>query len=223
MRLESCLPQFPTSPTFTLKRASTTAALSVYAFWTRSSQTLTAWVSLWSAALSKPKHFSKQGVRVKMWFFFQSNEQFKFPEIRNQIRSRDETKKAWCVVRVQFKASFPWLDLNQSPHLYVTSHLVPPQLLDEPQFRCITKIKTIGSTYMAASGVTPDINDYTCMKVSKLQQCCCFKVFSPITCVESAGLCPSWWLWRAQFAVRFFFFFTLSYLNMTGCFLFVSS
>ncbi|XP_024866320.1 adenylate cyclase type 3 isoform X2 [Kryptolebias marmoratus] len=38
-------------------------------------------------------------------------------------------------------------------------------LLDEPQFRCITKIKTIGSTYMAASGVTPDINnDYTCMK-----------------------------------------------------------
>ncbi|XP_046898253.1 adenylate cyclase type 3 isoform X1 [Hypomesus transpacificus] len=29
-------------------------------------------------------------------------------------------------------------------------------LLDESQFRCITKIKTIGSTYMAASGVTPD-------------------------------------------------------------------
>ncbi|KAG7232199.1 hypothetical protein INR49_009423 [Caranx melampygus] len=38
-------------------------------------------------------------------------------------------------------------------------------LLDEPQFRCITKIKTIGSTYMAASGVTPDVsNGYTCMK-----------------------------------------------------------
>ncbi|XP_053565492.1 LOW QUALITY PROTEIN: adenylate cyclase type 3 [Bombina bombina] len=31
-------------------------------------------------------------------------------------------------------------------------------LLDDPQFRCITKIKTIGSTYMAASGVTPDPN-----------------------------------------------------------------
>ncbi|XP_044306216.1 adenylate cyclase type 3-like [Varanus komodoensis] len=31
-------------------------------------------------------------------------------------------------------------------------------LLDDPQFRCITKIKTIGSTYMAASGVTPDVN-----------------------------------------------------------------
>ncbi|XP_028652609.1 adenylate cyclase type 3 isoform X1 [Erpetoichthys calabaricus] len=31
-------------------------------------------------------------------------------------------------------------------------------LLDEPQFRCITKIKTIGSTYMAASGVTPESN-----------------------------------------------------------------
>nr|XP_016852043.1 PREDICTED: adenylate cyclase type 3 [Anolis carolinensis] len=31
-------------------------------------------------------------------------------------------------------------------------------LLDDPQFRCITKIKTIGSTYMAASGVTPDIS-----------------------------------------------------------------
>uniref|UniRef100_A0A665WUN6 adenylate cyclase n=1 Tax=Echeneis naucrates TaxID=173247 RepID=A0A665WUN6_ECHNA len=38
-------------------------------------------------------------------------------------------------------------------------------LLDEPQFRCITKIKTIGSTYMAASGVTPNIsNGYTCVK-----------------------------------------------------------
>uniref|UniRef100_A0A7N6F605 Adenylate cyclase type 3 n=1 Tax=Anabas testudineus TaxID=64144 RepID=A0A7N6F605_ANATE len=38
-------------------------------------------------------------------------------------------------------------------------------LLDEPQFRCITKIKTIGSTYMAASGVTPDVsNGYTCIK-----------------------------------------------------------
>ncbi|XP_061570992.1 adenylate cyclase type 3-like [Cololabis saira] len=38
-------------------------------------------------------------------------------------------------------------------------------LLDEPQFRYITKIKTIGSTYMAASGVTPDLsNGYGCMK-----------------------------------------------------------
>ncbi|KAM9798544.1 LOW QUALITY PROTEIN: adenylate cyclase type 3 [Neosynchiropus ocellatus] len=40
-------------------------------------------------------------------------------------------------------------------------------LLDEPQFRCITKIKTIGSTYMAASGVTSDIsNGFACMKVT---------------------------------------------------------
>ncbi|XP_068792840.1 adenylate cyclase type 3 [Struthio camelus] len=41
-------------------------------------------------------------------------------------------------------------------------------LLDEPQFRCITKIKTIGSTYMAASGVTPDANanGYTTKKES---------------------------------------------------------
>ncbi|XP_012859812.1 adenylate cyclase type 3 [Echinops telfairi] len=31
-------------------------------------------------------------------------------------------------------------------------------LLDNPKFRIITKIKTIGSTYMAASGVTPDVN-----------------------------------------------------------------
>uniref|UniRef100_A0A8C3TXN9 adenylate cyclase n=1 Tax=Catharus ustulatus TaxID=91951 RepID=A0A8C3TXN9_CATUS len=39
-------------------------------------------------------------------------------------------------------------------------------LLDEPQFRCITKIKTIGSTYMAASGVTPDAgaNGFGAMK-----------------------------------------------------------
>ncbi|XP_044774481.1 adenylate cyclase type 3 isoform X3 [Neomonachus schauinslandi] len=31
-------------------------------------------------------------------------------------------------------------------------------LLDNPKFRVITKIKTIGSTYMAASGVTPEVN-----------------------------------------------------------------
>ncbi|XP_056150041.1 adenylate cyclase type 3-like [Lampris incognitus] len=31
-------------------------------------------------------------------------------------------------------------------------------LLDRDEFRCITKIKTIGSTYMAASGVTPGSN-----------------------------------------------------------------
>ncbi|KAK7885897.1 hypothetical protein WMY93_025518 [Mugilogobius chulae] len=42
-------------------------------------------------------------------------------------------------------------------------------LLDEPQFRCITKIKTIGSTYMAASGVTPDVtNGYSCVKKEDL-------------------------------------------------------
>ncbi|XP_068199426.1 adenylate cyclase type 3 [Antennarius striatus] len=31
-------------------------------------------------------------------------------------------------------------------------------LLDREEFRCITKIKTIGSTYMAASGLTPETN-----------------------------------------------------------------
>ncbi|XP_059921178.1 adenylate cyclase type 3 isoform X1 [Gadus macrocephalus] len=42
-------------------------------------------------------------------------------------------------------------------------------LLDEAQFRCITKIKTIGSTYMAASGVTPDVsNGYACLKKEEL-------------------------------------------------------
>ncbi|XP_061100222.1 adenylate cyclase type 3 isoform X2 [Conger conger] len=43
-------------------------------------------------------------------------------------------------------------------------------LLDEPQFRCITKIKTIGSTYMAASGVIPDANTngYNCLKKEEL-------------------------------------------------------
>ncbi|XP_042565055.1 adenylate cyclase type 3 isoform X2 [Clupea harengus] len=43
-------------------------------------------------------------------------------------------------------------------------------LLDEPLFRCITKIKTIGSTYMAASGVIPDntTNGYACMKKEEL-------------------------------------------------------
>lgn len=32
------------------------------------------------------------------------------------------------------------------------------KLLDRSEFRYITKIKTIGSTYMAASGVTPESN-----------------------------------------------------------------
>lgn len=42
-----------------------------------------------------------------------------------------------------------------------------PQLLDRDGFRFITKIKTIGSTYMAASGVTPEsnTNGYTNRKV----------------------------------------------------------
>lgn len=29
------------------------------------------------------------------------------------------------------------------------------ELLDEPRFSCIEKIKTVGSTYMAASGLNP--------------------------------------------------------------------
>ncbi|XP_036405766.1 adenylate cyclase type 3-like isoform X2 [Megalops cyprinoides] len=43
-------------------------------------------------------------------------------------------------------------------------------LLDGTQFRCITKIKTIGSTYMAASGVTPEANTngYTSLKKEEL-------------------------------------------------------
>ncbi len=42
------------------------------------------------------------------------------------------------------------------------------QLLDRDEFRCITKIKTIGSTYMAAAGLTPEsnMNGYSCRKVS---------------------------------------------------------
>ncbi|XP_050987131.1 adenylate cyclase type 3 isoform X3 [Labeo rohita] len=45
-------------------------------------------------------------------------------------------------------------------------------LLDEPQFRFITKIKTIGSTYMAASGVTSDnnTNGYTCVKKEEISE-----------------------------------------------------
>jgi hypothetical protein len=45
-------------------------------------------------------------------------------------------------------------------HLYVTYMFVfysyfPLQLLELPQFQDIIKIKTIGSTYMAASGLNP--------------------------------------------------------------------
>ncbi|XP_057244418.1 adenylate cyclase type 3-like [Malurus melanocephalus] len=43
-------------------------------------------------------------------------------------------------------------------------------LLDEPRFRCITKIKTIGSTYMAASGVTPDTDTFGAKVVEETQQ-----------------------------------------------------
>lgn len=42
------------------------------------------------------------------------------------------------------------------------------QLLDREEFRLITKIKTIGSTYMAASGLTPECHtigyDKVCLK-----------------------------------------------------------
>ncbi|KAK1805599.1 hypothetical protein P4O66_019879 [Electrophorus voltai] len=45
------------------------------------------------------------------------------------------------------------------------------QLLDRQEFRCITKIKTIGSTYMAASGVTPESNTNNYSSRKKEDQC----------------------------------------------------
>uniref|UniRef100_A0A4W4F110 Adenylate cyclase type 3 n=1 Tax=Electrophorus electricus TaxID=8005 RepID=A0A4W4F110_ELEEL len=44
-------------------------------------------------------------------------------------------------------------------------------LLDRQEFRCITKIKTIGSTYMAASGVTPESNTNNYSSRKKEDQC----------------------------------------------------
>ncbi|KAF7694560.1 hypothetical protein HF521_008313 [Silurus meridionalis] len=44
-------------------------------------------------------------------------------------------------------------------------------LLDRPEFLCITKIKTIGSTYMAASGVTPESNTNGYSNRKKEDQC----------------------------------------------------
>ncbi|XP_066533079.1 adenylate cyclase type 3-like isoform X2 [Hoplias malabaricus] len=44
-------------------------------------------------------------------------------------------------------------------------------LLDRAEFRCITKIKTIGSTYMAASGVTPESNTNGYSTLRKEEQC----------------------------------------------------
>ncbi|XP_072550639.1 adenylate cyclase type 3 isoform X2 [Salminus brasiliensis] len=44
-------------------------------------------------------------------------------------------------------------------------------LLDRTDFRCITKIKTIGSTYMAASGVTPESNTNGYSNRRKEDQC----------------------------------------------------
>lgn len=48
------------------------------------------------------------------------------------------------------------------------------QLLDRDEFRCITKIKTIGSTYMAASGLTPEsiTNGYSSHKVRYTSSLC---------------------------------------------------
>ncbi|CAN9507776.1 unnamed protein product [Ophioblennius macclurei] len=43
-------------------------------------------------------------------------------------------------------------------------------LLDRDEFRCITKIKTIGSTYMAASGLTPESNTNGYCKKETLSQ-----------------------------------------------------
>ncbi|GAA6076121.1 adenylate cyclase type 3-like isoform X2 [Tachysurus ichikawai] len=44
-------------------------------------------------------------------------------------------------------------------------------LLDRSEFLCITKIKTIGSTYMAASGVTPESNTNGYSSRKKEDQC----------------------------------------------------
>lgn len=77
--------------------------------------------------------------------------------------------------------------LPLSVYVNTTSRLSPCQLLDEPQFRCITKIKTIGSTYMAASGVTPDVsNGYNSIKVSMVTwlQLQCVSWLTEPTCVS---------------------------------------
>lgn len=51
--------------------------------------------------------------------------------------------------------SFP---VRDSDLLVNTYHhcLFTHQLLAEPRFNCIEKIKTIGETYMAASGIKPE-------------------------------------------------------------------
>ena len=46
--------------------------------------------------------------------------------------------------------------------------IILPQLVSKPQYSQVEKIKTIGSTYMVAAGLTPQVED-TCPEVTLVQ------------------------------------------------------
>lgn len=53
-------------------------------------------------------------------------------------------------LRVSLESSWPWVSTRPSNHEVV----IALQLLSKPKFSGVEKIKTIGSTYMAATGLS---------------------------------------------------------------------
>ena len=61
-----------------------------------------------------------------------------------------------------------WLRVVNISNLYdvmiVMLMIILPQLVSKPQYSLVEKIKTIGSAYMVAAGLTPQVED-TCLEV----------------------------------------------------------
>ena len=53
---------------------------------------------------------------------------------------------------------WPWYDIDVSLS-FVLSSVDFDEILDDDKFRSLEKIKTIGSTYMVATGINPEFNE----------------------------------------------------------------
>ena len=52
--------------------------------------------------------------------------------------------------------------------MIVMPMIILPQLVSKPQYSLVEKIKTIGSTYMVAAGLTPQV-EVTCQEVKAVE------------------------------------------------------
>jgi hypothetical protein len=78
------------------------------------------------------------------------------------------SKRLWYDCKLIYTSLYIWSNLFRMFQLHVYpsySLFVVPQLLLRPKFSAVEKIKTIGSTYMAASGLSPGNQVHTCKEI----------------------------------------------------------